>query len=273
MADFKTHITVSTVAGIGYGAGAHFAYGVPVSTCLLAGGLCSVSGMLPDVDSNSGVPLRESLAFAAAVVSMMMVDRFQQFGLSAEMIVLAGAGAYLAVRFGFGEFLRRYTVHRGMFHSIPAAIIAGELAFLLASGDVAIRCYKAGGVVAGYLVHLLLDEFFSVEWYRGRMRLKKSFGTALKLFGDQWWPNLSTYAKLGLFTWLVLNEPGWMEHYRHEQSPDAGQPIAEQGFDGALPIEHETNETSAWNGFTGQDLTVGFAPNRTYPTSESPDRR
>lgn len=256
MADFKTHITVSTLAGIGYGAGAHFAYGVPVSTCLLAGGLCSVSGMLPDVDSDSGVPLRESLAFAAAVVSMMMVDRFQQLGImSAEMIVLAGAISYLTVRFGMGELLRRFTVHRGMFHSIPAVIIAGELAFLLASGDVAIRCYKAGAVAAGYLVHLLLDEFFSVEWYRGRMRFKKSFGTALKVFGHQWWPNVSAYAKLGLLSWLVINEPGWMDQYRQEHPMQPLQEVAEQ--DAVL----------------SPDWTVGFAPNRGYPATGSPDRR
>ena len=254
MADFKTHITVSTLAGIGYGAGAHFAYGVPETTCLLAGGLCSVSGMLPDLDSNSGVPLRESLAFAAAVVSMMMVDRFQQLGLSAEMIVLAGAISYLTVRFGVGELLRRFTVHRGMFHSIPAVIIVGELAFLLASGDVPTRCYKAGGVAAGYLVHLLLDEFFSVEWYRGRMRFKKSFGTALKVFGDKWWPNLTTYAKLGLLSWLVINEPGWMDHYQ-QQHPQPAQEIAGQ----------DTVSSPDW--------TVGFAPNRGYPAAESPDRR
>jgi hypothetical protein len=128
MAGFKTHITTSSLLGVGYGAAAHFMYGVPASTCVLAGGLCGVSGMLPDIDSGSGRPLRESMAFAAAVVSMMMVDRFQQFGLSSEMIVLAGAGVYLTIRFGVAELLRHYTVHRGMFHSLPAAAIFGELA-------------------------------------------------------------------------------------------------------------------------------------------------
>ncbi len=231
MADFKTHITFSTLAGIGYGGVAYAGYDLPLSTCILAGGLCSVSGMLPDVDSDSGVPLRESLAFAAAVVSMMMVDRFQQFGLSAEMIVLSGAATYLAVRFGFGEWLRRYTVHRGMFHSLPAAVIAGELTFLLASGDLSLRCYKAGAVVTGYLAHLVLDELFSVEWYRGRLRLKRSFGTALKLFGRSWWPNLSAYAKLGLLSWLVLYEPGWMNEYRQRHLPQETTQMAEQTTD------------------------------------------
>ena len=216
MADFRTHLTFSTLMGAGYGTAAHMLYDVPLSTGLLAGGLCSVSGMLPDVDSGSGRPLRESMSFAAAVVAMMMVERFRSLGMSPESIVLIGAGVYLLIRFGIGKLLQRYTVHRGMFHSLPAAVIAGEFAFLVASGeDVRIRCYKAGAVVVGYLSHLLLDELYSIEWHRGRLRLKSSFGSALKLFGDKWWPNISTLLKLAVLTFLVLKEPGWMQqHYR-----------------------------------------------------------
>jgi len=220
MANFKQHLTASTIIGVGYGAGACFLFEVPPPACFLAGGLCSVSGMLPDVDSASGRHLRASVAFASAVVPMMMVDRFRVLGLSSEMIVLAGALVYLFIRFVLGEWLRRYTVHRGMFHSIPAALIFGELAFLLASGDTGVRIYKAGGVTLGYISHLMLDELYSIEWYRGRFRLKKSFGTALKFFGRKWWPNSSTYIKLALFTFLVLNEPGWMQSAYEDKVKD-----------------------------------------------------
>ena len=226
MAGFKTHLTASSLLGAGYGSAAFVLFDVPLPTCLLAGGLCSVSGMLPDVDSNSGVPLRESLAFGSAVVPMMMIDRFVKFGMSSEMIVLSGAAVYLIVRFVLGEWLRRYTVHRGMFHSLPAAVIFGQLAFLLASGDVSLRWYKAGAVVIGYLCHLGLDELYSIEWHRGRLRLKKSFGTALKVFSHSWWANISAYAKLAILTWVVLEEPGWMEHFRIS----APAPTARQTF-------------------------------------------
>jgi len=224
MADFRTHITASSVLGVAYGGVAHAFFGVPLSTSVLAGGLCAVSGMLPDVDSDSSRPLRESLAFAAAVVPMMMVDRFQQLGWTPESIVLAGAALYVFVRFALGEVLRRYTVHRGMFHSLPAAVIFGEIAFLLASGtDVRLRAYKAGAVVVGYLTHLVLDELYSLDWHRGRLRLKKSFGTALKMFSHKWWPNVSAYAKLGLLTYVVLCEPGWMDQVRQHRPLDWAQ--------------------------------------------------
>ncbi len=214
MAGFKTHITVSSPMGVGYGGVASVYYGIPLETCVLAGGLCSVSGMLPDLDSDSGVPLRESMAFAAAVVPMLMLERFKHLGLSPESIVLAGGLTYLLIRFGLAGLLKRYTVHRGMFHSLPAAIIFAELAFLVCDcDDMTLRLYKAGAVVAGFMSHLLLDELYSIKWYRGRLRLKRSFGTAVKLWGNSTWANLSTYAKLGLLTFVVFNDQSWMDQF------------------------------------------------------------
>lgn len=220
MANFKQHLTVSTSFGIAYGSAAHLIYNVPLPTAVMAGGLCSVSGMLPDIDSGSSKPLRESLAFAAAVVPLMLFDRLYRFDLSAELMVLCGAGMYLLVRFGLARFLKYYTVHRGMFHSLPAAIIMGEIAFLLASGDdVGLRAYKAGGVVLGYISHLVMDEIYAVQWKRGGVRLKKSFGTALKMYSpSSWWANISAYTKVCLLTYVVVCEPGWMQEYRVERA-------------------------------------------------------
>ena len=214
MASFKTHMATSSLLGIGYGAAAYVGYDVPLSTCMLAGGLCSVSGMLPDIDSNTGVPIRESMAFAAAVVPMLMIDRFQHMGLNNESIALAGALIYLLIRFGLPEILKRFTVHRGMWHSVPAAAIAGLLAFMICSGEgINLRLFKSGGVLAGYVSHLLLDELFSIEWYRGRLRLKKSFGTALKMWGKSPWANITTYGKLTALVVLAIGDPLFMENH------------------------------------------------------------
>lgn len=225
MADFRTHVTTSTVLGVAYGT-AGYLYGLPLPSSILAGGLCGVAGMLPDLDSGPGKPLRESLAFAAAVVSTMLVDRFQKFGLSLESIVLAGVAVYFAIRFGLAQLLARYTVHRGMFHSLPAALIFGEIAFLLVFGDVPVRCLKAGGVVLGYLSHLVLDEIYSVNISGVRIKVKKSFGSALKIFGPKPWPNVSAFGKLGLLTLLVFAEPGWMEGVVADRLRPAAEKVA-----------------------------------------------
>lgn len=211
MAGFKTHITVSTGLGVAYGAAGYFYADMPGGVCLLATGLCSVSGMLPDLDSDSGVPLRESLAFAACIIPMLMIPRWRTLGLSPESMVLAGSAVYLAIRFGLGKLLKKYTVHRGMFHSLPAALIATEVAFLVYSRkDINLRYFVSLSVAAGFMSHLILDEIWSIGVKRGQIAIKKSFGTAIKLWGDSLWANFSCYGKLVALSYLVLHDPVWM---------------------------------------------------------------
>jgi len=214
VAGFKTHITTSTLLGIAYGGTAYGVYHLPLSTCVLAGGLCGVSGMLPDIDSDSGRPLRESMAFGAAVVPMMMVDRFKAMHMDLESIILAGGAIYLLIRFGLAAILKHYTVHRGMFHSIPAAAIAGEVAFLVFDHQqIVLRYFVAGAVVLGFMSHLILDELWSIEWHRGRIRLKSSFGTAIKFWGDGVGSNMLTYALVVALTFFAINDPAWMSRF------------------------------------------------------------
>ncbi len=211
MADFRTHVTTSSVLGVGY-AGMGLALGMPIESSLVAGGLCGVSGMLPDLDSDSGIPIRESTGFAAALVPMLLVDRFQALGISHDRILLLTAVLYFLIRFMGASLLGRFSVHRGMFHSIPAVLIFAGVAFLLCGHvDVEIRYFKAGAVFCGALSHLLLDELYSVEWKGGAWRLKRSSGTALKLWGKKGWANFSTYAKLAIVGVMIAGEPAVME--------------------------------------------------------------
>lgn len=208
MAGFRMHVTTSTVLGCAYAGIGHAAYGVPLDSAVVGGAMCGFSGMLPDLDSDYGVPLRETMAFTAAIVPMLLVGRFQSLALSHDEMVLTAVSLYLVVRFGITNMIRKYTVHRGMFHSIPAAFVFTGLAFLLTgAAPLEIRCFKAGGVLAGFMSHLILDEIYAVDWQGGRWRFKKSFGTALKFWGDDGWANFSTYAKLAIVAMLVLSEP------------------------------------------------------------------
>lgn len=228
MAGFKTHITFSSILGAGYATAGLTMYDMPWPSCLIAGSLCSVAGMLPDLDSGSGRPVRESMGFAAAVVPVMLIQRFQEMHISYELMVLAAVGLYLLIRFGGAWALAKYTVHRGMFHSIPAAVLAGLVAFLLtgcSNADLDVRIFKAGGLFTGYMSHLLLDEIWSIEWHHGLLRTKKSFGTALKLWGNDMWGNLSVYLKLAVAAFLVFGDTdmlpdGVLPHQHTEQTAD-----------------------------------------------------
>jgi membrane-bound metal-dependent hydrolase YbcI (DUF457 family) len=264
MADFKTHITTSCVLGAGYAAlGAY--YGLPIEAALVAGGLCGVGGMLPDIDSDSGVPVRETMGFAAAVTPMLLVDRFQHLGFNYEQMVLAGGAAYLLVRFGIARILMRYTVHRGMFHSIPALLLFTGIAFLVAgSTNLQLRYFKAGGVFLGVLSHLLVDEIFSVQWAHGRWRFKKSFGTALKLWGDSAWGNFSVYFKLAVVVLMILGEPMVMERYGQLSPIVLNREILREQLrrvpGAAAPTGAPTESALAAATIPGAPVPVGYDP-------------
>jgi hypothetical protein len=225
MAGFRMHVTTSALLGCGYAGVGHFGYGVPLDTSIVAGAMCGFSGMLPDIDSDYGVPLRETMAFTAAILPMMLVGHFQSLLLSHDAMVLAAVSMYLFVRFGITNIIRKYTVHRGMFHSIPACLIFAGLAFLMCATapTLAIRCYKSGGVVAGFMSHLVLDEIYAIEWKGGRWRFKKSFGTAIKFWGDDGWSNFTTYAKLAIVVMFILGEPTVIQHLEARHPEFAGQ--------------------------------------------------
>ena len=213
MADFKTHITASTILGVGYGTAAHFEFGVPPGHCMIAGALCSVAGMLPDLDSKTGIPQREMLCFVSVLVPMLMIFRLQELGLTAEQMVFVAGVSYVGIRFGVGELFKRFTKHRGMWHSIPAAGVAAMATYLVCfSPETSIRMFKAWAVFIGFILHLLLDELYSVD-LMGR-RLKKSWGTALKFFGNNQLANISTYAKLGILAFMIANDGTFMESCR-----------------------------------------------------------
>lgn len=221
MANFRTHIGVSTATAVLYAA-AGWRWGVPWETCVIGAGLCSVSGMLPDLDSDSGVPLREAVAFCSAFIPMLMVDRLVRMGLSHEAMVLATGGIYLFIRFGMAQFFRRYTVHRGMWHSVPAAISSGSIAFLICScEDMSARLFKTAAVVLGFLSHLILDEIWSVDYRRGQYYFKSSFGSALKFWGSDLQANLISYSILIILAVVIYQDQGFMSRfgYQHADVP------------------------------------------------------
>ena len=264
MAGFKTHITVSTTLGVGYGAVGMY-LGLPWESGVIAGGLCGIGGMMPDIDSDSGVPFRESMCFAAAIIPMLMLGRLQEMGLNHEHVVIAASGMYLFVRFVIARMLAKYTVHRGMFHSIPAALIFTGIVFLLsASANLQLRYFKAAGMFLGVLSHLTLDEIYSIEWTGGRWRLKKSFGTALKLWGDNRWANFSTYSKLTLVIMMILSEPMVMEQYGRpspmEMAANGWQGIWNQQQDPNSPVTgFASTQVYAPNGYAPQPAPPGYA--------------
>ena len=94
-----------------------------------------------------------------------------------------------------------------------ATVTTALLGFLVCScEDEQVRWFKSGAVFLGFMSHLVLDEYYSFEVKRGRLRVKRSFGTALKMWSTRsLWANISTYGKLVIVGLLAVGDPIMME--------------------------------------------------------------
>lgn len=204
MAGFRTHITVSGACGITYGGFAVQPLGFSTEAGFLAAGITAVGGMLPDLDSDSGIPVRELFGLAAAVIPLMFVRRMMHAGVSMEGILATMLFAYAFIRYGAANVFKRFTVHRGMYHSVPAMLIAGLCVYLAyGSPDRTVRVMLACGVMLGFLSHLILDEVYSVDWRGVKPKLKASAGSAFKFGSTSLVATASCYSMLGGLLYLA----------------------------------------------------------------------
>src|SRR5262249_15718228 len=167
----------------------------------------TIGGVLPDLDSDSGVPVRELFGLGAVLVPFLMLRRLINLQLTFEELVVVMAGIYLFVRYGLSEIFKRIAVHRRIFPRIPAIAIAGLAVFLLYhSPDTQMRIYLALGTMIGFLSHLVLDELCSVDFSGVAIHVNQFGGSALKLYSQSWPVTVSTYLLLFTLGYVASRE-------------------------------------------------------------------
>jgi hypothetical protein len=237
MANFPTHVLGAVGAGIVATSVLASADLLPLATVPVGIGLVALGGIFPDVDSDHSDAITlvfDTLAVGVAVPLLMVAVP--------ELGLLLGLGLLLATWLAFRYVLvlpfRWLTVHRGRFHSLPMGALLGVAGATLARLLVdPVQAWLMGGLFAlGFVVHLVLDELFSVDL--GNRRIKTSFGTALKLFerGD-----LLAYVGLyGLLAGALIVAPSpaplvqacagielrWLPDQRAADAPQAPDPLA-----------------------------------------------
>lgn len=221
MAGYREHISVSGLLGIAYAFAAIFLFAYTPIQAAIAAILTWIAGMLPDLDSESGRPVRELSGVTSALAPLFLLQHTQAMGMSHDRAMLFCLLSYGLVRYGGAALLGRLTVHRGMFHSLPAMIIAAELTFLAyRSPDLRVRLLMAVGVGIGFLSHLVLDEMYSVQWDGLRVRLSKSAGSALKFFGTKAVPNGVAMGMTVVLTYATLVQSGLVRPPGTEPAPE-----------------------------------------------------
>ena len=183
MANFTTHLKIAALASSTLALTASGAGLIAVNDIIEFIILGTVGGLLPDIDASNSKPVR-LLFTALGVIASVNILRLLHQQLPVYQIVFIAGGAFLMVRYLILALFNRLTVHRGVFHSILAALFFGLAAVCLSYYILHCKVLNAwlGGIfiTLGYCVHLILDECYSVDLLN--RRIKKSFGTALKLW-------------------------------------------------------------------------------------------
>lgn len=223
MAAFCEHVIFSSGLGVVYGATAWYGLGFTPVQATLSAVMTGVAGMLPDLDLDHGRPAQELFGLLAGVAPLLLVGRVLQWlhlPNDREMVMLGMVVLYVLIRYVLSRVIPHLSVHRGMFHSIPALLIAAELAYLTYPTTVIrVKLLVAAGVALGFFSHLLLDEIYSVELNGVKVGLKKSSGTALKMFGEAFLPNVFSFALAGTLTYASLMDAGLIRDTTQEVVP------------------------------------------------------
>lgn len=186
MANFNTHLSVAAV-GSGMLATLCLQIGfVDAKDAILLASMGVLGGILPDVDLHYSHPSRILFSMLGIVAAFLWIFSVENH-FSILQLWGAGFGIYLFVRYPFWAFFQKITVHRGSIHSIAAALlfalIVTSLAFHVFGKASFVSWLTGTFIFLGFILHLLLDEIYSVD-FMGH-RLKRSFGTALKLIDSK----------------------------------------------------------------------------------------
>ncbi|HWQ60606.1 MAG TPA: metal-dependent hydrolase [Candidatus Fimivivens sp.] len=202
MADFKTHASFGIALGILGVIGtvtAAIADGPGILVALFAA--ATLGSVLPDIDSDSGVPFHVtfgSLSLVSGALVFLSFSKDPSIGWQGAALRALGVTAFVWIV--VGAIFRRFTRHRGMAHSIPGALLSGLATFFLASrysfGD-ADAFLLGTAITAGYLVHLILDELWAAVNFHGKpFHPNAALGSALKLFSDSMPVNVAVYGAI-----------------------------------------------------------------------------
>jgi hypothetical protein len=208
MANFKTHTNFGLIIGVIVFI-IFFTFIGNYNILLIAFLATILGSFLPDIDVDSGKSFRlifTTLGILLAILSLLFIKennvKIIKYYFAIPILT------FVFVRYFVGYIFKKFTHHRGIWHSIPALLISSLITLQIANLfhikilEQAIISFSIG---LGYLSHLVLDEIYSVVDSNGiRFRPKKSLGTALKLKTNSRFINIVTYLILAILTLISL---------------------------------------------------------------------
>ncbi|WP_133010776.1 metal-dependent hydrolase [Marinomonas flavescens] len=215
MANFNTHVTVAAAISAPLAAGAFIMGFANMNEAIFYALAGTLGGLLPDIDADESIAIRLVFrlfgALAAGLIIAVWVHQLPHW----QVLAWAIAG-YLVVRLPIQWVFEQLTIHRGTLHSLLANVMFAAIAVPIAFHVFDLSAKTAWGIGAfifiGSTIHLILDELYSIEL--SGMRIKRSFGTALKL--TDWGEPLASLLLVlvcGLGYWLSPTPDAWVSAF------------------------------------------------------------
>ncbi|MCP4320360.1 MAG: hypothetical protein GY951_10790 [Psychromonas sp.] len=190
MANFNTHLNVAAVTTGLSAAALLSAEHISLSSAIWLWLLGTIGGLLPDIDSDNSTSL-DTLFNLFALSAVLIVIRYitaEQFvQISFIELIAIPLLVYAVMRYLLRPIFEKITVHRGSCHSLLflffIALLTTQITWRVTvqatEQSIFIAWLSGGFILLGGVVHLLLDEIYSVDL--SNISIKRSFGTALKL--------------------------------------------------------------------------------------------
>lgn len=181
MANFNVHLSGAIVGGLAL-ANAGWSVGLwtgqHMLTVLM---LTTIGGLIPDIDQSNSHSVR-LLFNLLGLMGMVLGSTLMHGSYPFWLLMLLSISIYFVIRYGVAMLFLAYSTHRGNCHSLAAMAFAGVVTAMAAyqlTGDAVLSWSYGLALMVGVLIHLGLDEAYSVDF--AGVRIKKSFGSAVKM--------------------------------------------------------------------------------------------
>ncbi len=207
MASFKTHVAGGVFVGAVFSAISYYSFDLDIIQSFAIFNIGLISAIIPDLDSDSGKPVALISGIISVLIPALLLSKVNsEHAGSAEFLISYFAFFYLLINYVVCGLIKKMSTHRGIMHSIPFSLLWAEFFYLLFNTSNQTMATMAALVTfCGCLIHLILDELNAI-YFRFYMipMLKKSSGTALKLFSSDLGANLLVYGLLFMTTAFIF---------------------------------------------------------------------
>ncbi len=200
MASFEQHINGAVIATGIIIVPLHTASIIDITQSLIVLSLGIIGGVLPDLDSDNSKPIQIFFKIISIFLPLIIILSIPN-NLSLLYLIAYWLISIFILRLTLFQLFISFTTHRGIFHSIPMGVVFAQITMLIFYKvfyfNITFSTIAGIFLLFGFLIHLLLDEFVSINVLG--VRMKKSFGTAFKLYDRE-----NLFGTLLLYTFIIL---------------------------------------------------------------------